>query len=99
MLDDISFIQTSQRPVTDALKNGTGSASTKGSPALTKQTPSTSITKSTIPLDGLRTSTTNKPVSALDKATFPFPCYLDLVGTPHFIPENETILKLLYLAH
>ena len=89
MLDDISFIQTTQKPINDAFKNGTGSASTSSSLALTKPAPSTSITKSTITQDGLRTSTTNKPVSALDKATFPFPCYLDLVGSPHFIPRNK----------
>ena len=67
------------------------------SPKITEETSSTSV----------GTATTTEPISALDKATFPFPCYLEMVSirimfcaiTNHFIQETTNSFSLIILMH
>ena len=84
MLDDVSFIQT-KKSTTNASKNRPGISSLNNNSTSSSSTISSTTTKassknSTAVSEMSSTSSrTTKPVSVLDKATFPFPCYLEMV--------------------
>ena len=83
VLDDVSFIQTqSSKEIHGTLKlhaGGNGSSPTTSS--LTNSSETSTVTKKQskgTTLDGAKPTSTSV-VSPLYKATFPFPCYLDMV--------------------
>ena len=82
VLDDVSFIQTqSNKEIHGTLKphaGGNGSSPTPSSLSNSSQTKITKKLSKETTLDGAKPTSTSI-VSPLDKATFPFPCYLDMV--------------------
>ena len=85
VLDDVSFIQTqSNKEIHGTLKPHAGGNINGTSPttsSLTNSSQASIITKKLskgTTLDGAKPTSTSV-VSPLDKATFPFPCYLDMV--------------------
>ena len=85
VLDDVSFIQTqSNKEIHGTLKPHAGGNIDGSSPttsSLTNPSQTSTVTKKLskeTTLDGAKPTSTSI-VSPLDKATFPFPCYLDMV--------------------
>ena len=79
-MDDVFFIQTKETPTnSSSTNNGSNNSITSSTSSSNKDTSIPTITEqtSTTPA-GMANST--KPISALDKATFPFPCYLEMVS-------------------
>ena len=85
VLDDVSFIQTqSNKEIHGTLKPHAGDNINGSSPttaSLTNSSQTSTVTQKLskeTKLNGAKPTSTSV-VSPLDKATFPFPCYLDMV--------------------
>ena len=90
VLDDVFFIQTKETPAnSSSTNNGSDNSITSSTSSSNKDTSIPTITEqtSTTPA-GMANST--KPISALDKATFPFPCYLEMVS--FFLKKEKCII-------
>ena len=78
-MDDVFFIQTKETPTnTTSGNNGSNNSIPSPTSSSNKDTSSPKITEQSTTI-AVETADTTKPISALDKATFPFPCYLEMV--------------------
>ena len=89
-MDDVFFIQTKETPTnSSSTNNGSNNSITSSTSSSNKDTSIPTIIEqtSTTPA-GMANAT--KPISALDKATFPFPCYLEMVS--FFLKKEKCII-------
>ena len=89
MLDDVSFIQTKTTPTNmTSIDNSSNNSISLPTSSSNKDEPSSKITtQSTTTSSGM--DSTTEPISALDKATFPFPCYLEMVSSQHYLVKGQ----------
>ena len=99
VLDDVFFMQTKETPTnSSSTNNGSNNSITSSTSSSNKDTFIPTITEqtSTTPT-GMANAT--KPISALDKATFPFPCYLEVVSIFSSLVKEKCIIAQSDYAH
>ena len=98
-MDDVFFMQTKETPTnSSSTNNGSNNSITSSTSSSNKDTFIPTITEqtSTTPT-GMANAT--KPISALDKATFPFPCYLEVVSIFSSLVKEKCIIAQSDYAH